>query len=234
MARYRSRLETPVVCDDPKPIVKKCVGVIGRQLANAGKVGFLERAHARSELEFLLLSSRNSWARARQEYPVLYFEATPSRTYWLAIALRFAPLLERFKLIQVSLVLFEGTETDPEKSPLLRAEWDDLEEAGVHAQPHWHVYKDRSAARSGGGAFPAVSSGPIVFSPQAAELEDPERIGLRDRPRFHYAMAARWHLEEGGSCRSSLSAAGLMSWLDGCIDYIRGQLPHISREELLE
>lgn len=102
--------------------MKKCMRVVGRRLERAGKIGFQEIPHARGAREFLLLSTqRGSLARARQDYPVLYFESTRSNTYWLALALRFAPSLDRFRLIQVSLLLFEGPWTDPEKTPLLRA-----------------------------------------------------------------------------------------------------------------
>lgn len=237
MARKISPSAEPLVCEDPTSLVKRCMRVVGGRLESAGKIGFQEIPHARSEREFLLLSiQRGSSARARRNYPVLYFEATRSSTYWLALSLRFAPSLERFRLIQVSLLLFEGAWTNPEKTPLLRAEWDELEENGIHAQPHWHVYPAGAGVLRplATGGFPAVPSGPIEFTPQLAPVTAPGEPKPQDRPRFHYAMATRWHLEGGGSHRCPLSEGGLFSWLVGCIDYIRGQLPHISRENLQE
>jgi len=234
MARKSSPSAPPLVCQEPTALVKKCMGMLGRRLGHAGKIGFQEIPHARGEREFLLLSDQGSSARARQDYPVLYFEATRSKTYWLALSLRFAPSLERFRLIQASLLLFEGPWTE-EKIPLLRAEWDELEEDGAHAQPHWHVYPAGAGVlrRSAPGGFPAAPPEPVEFVPQAAPPTDPGEAGIQDHPRFHYAMASQWHLEEGASYRCSFSEGGLLSWLVGCIDYIRGQLPHISREELL-
>lgn len=232
MASKRVLLEGPLLCEDPKTLVKTCMGVVGRRMIRAGKIGFKEIPHARGEREFLLLSPQGSSARARQDYPVLYFAATLSKTYWLAISLRFTPLVEAYRLIQTSLLLFEGPLTDPEKTPLLRAEWDDLNDNGNNAQPHWHVYPGGAGILRPSGAvgFTTAPSEPVKFEPQATPPETFEEVKLQERTRFHYAMAAQWHLEEGGSCRSSLSKRGLLFWLVGCIDYIRGQLPHISRE----
>jgi hypothetical protein len=235
MARKSSPLAEPLVYGDPTSLVKKCMQGVSRRLEQAGKIGFKEIPHARSEREFLLLSTQGgSSARARQDYPVLYFGATRSKTYWLALSLYFVPALERFRLIQASLLVFEGPWADSEKIPLLRAEWDELEEDGVHAQPHWHVYPAGAGAlrHSAADDFPAAPPGPVEFVPQAAPPTDPGEAGIQDLPRFHYAMATRWHLEEGASYRCSFSEGGLVSWLVGCIDYIRGQLPHISREDL--
>ncbi len=133
---------------------------------------------------------------------------------------------------QASLLLFEGNWYDPEKSPLLRAEWDDSEPNGLHAQPHWHVYPAGAGAgrHPPGIVFPMAPGDPIDF-PQARGATEKE---TKDKPpRFHYAMAARWHQDGDSSCRCTLSERGLLLWLGGCITYIRRQLPHFSREELL-
>ncbi len=77
MARKSSSSPEPLVCEDPASLVKKCMKAVGRRLERAGKIGFKEIPHARGEREFLLLSTqRGSSARARQDYPALYFEAT--------------------------------------------------------------------------------------------------------------------------------------------------------------
>ena len=235
MTRSSSPLEAPLVREDPKPLVKKCIAVLARRLQRAGRIGFKEVLYARGEREFLLLSPQGSSAQARQDYPVLYFEETPSKTYWLAISFRFSPWLERFRLVQASLLVFEGPLTDPEKTALFRAEWDELEDNGIHAQPHWHVYPAGTGAlpRPSAGGFPSGRSEPAEFVPQASFPTAPAEAERVDRLRFHFAMAAQWHLEDGGSCRSRFSESGLTSWLVGCIEYIRGQLPHFSREKLV-
>jgi hypothetical protein len=183
-------------------------------------MGFHQQDLARGEREYLLVSEAQSRAKARNEYPALPLLATVDSAFWFAVALRFGPSLGRFQLKHVSILLFEGLASDPNKIPLVRAEWDEADPSGSHAQPHWHVYSSA-----------LIKPEPMLFE-ETAEA-DPDRAGEEaagstlEGDRFHYAMSATWHLDGGGH-QSRLSEDKLLRWLPGCVRYTRDQLLYLS------
>lgn len=157
-------------------------------------------------------------------YEVIPFCRVGAKTYWLATSLDLVD--DRgHRLANVSLVVFEGEATDPLKTPVLRAEWDSEypDAAGLHAQPHWHVYSSQLAqTRPGERARFRTLTDAKPFVPDGSERQ-------RDaNGRFHFAMASQWHVTGRGSHRFDLEADGLYKWLDGCLSYIRSQLISLS------
>jgi hypothetical protein len=213
--------------DDPRPLLARCKRVLEAGLPKAGKMGFNMQGHARGESEYLLNSDAQSWARARNQYPVLPLLTTVGSAFWFAVALRFGPALGRFQLKHVSVLIFEGLASDPNKAPLVRAEWDETDITGPHAQPHWHVYPS-ALTRLEPASFEDVAEAPASLDETALDetAEESQRRRLEGE-RFHYAMSATWHLDGGGH-QSRLSEDELLRWLPGCILYSQGQLAYLS------
>ena len=181
-------------------------------------MSFRKEDYARGEREYLLVSDGQAWARARSLYPVLPLLTTDDAAFWFAVALRFGSSLGRFQLKHASILIFKGFPADPDKTPLVRAEWDEADPAGPHAQPHWHVYPS-ALARPEAASFEAIKALEGAAGEPAGRTLEGER--------FHYAMSAAWHLD-GGSHQSRLSEDGLLKWLPGCVLYTRNQLVYLS------
>lgn len=211
-----------LLVDDPVPLLQRCKRALEKALPDAGRMGFNRRDYARGEREYLLVSELHSRARARDDYPVLPLLTTEDATFWLAVAFRFGPFLGSYQLKHVSILIFEGLAADAGKTPLVRAEWDEADPAGPHAQPHWHVYPSA-----------LTKPEPLSFDDAADALADPDGAaeeppgGRLEGERFHYAMAATWHLEENRH-QCPLSEDKLLKWLPGCVLYTRSQLGYLS------
>lgn len=222
-----------------KEIVRPCLREM-RAVLGLEDLSFQGAAPERGESEIVLASSSPTSGFADRPYPVVPFVGRKAFSYWLALALKFqrdASLL----LTSASIMVFEGPASDPQKVPLLRAEWHEWDKPGVHAQPHWHVYA--SALAEMAQIFPegfAPEEAPVLeFGSETAEPRDFDEdafeavAATQPSPsmrlaEFHYAMSARWHVADG--CQERLSStAVLTNWLGGCIRYTREQLTYISR-----
>ncbi len=153
--------------------------------------------------------------------------------YWIAVCFVYRPELGGLVFESVSVVVFQGTLASAPKNPVLRAEWDALENGtDKHAQPHWHVY-------------PAAALVPVVLrvehmtsDGEFESLEEPldelvptstpsafEDEGL---PRMHLAMAAQWHLDAGHAPSEKPDPEHIAYWLAGCIRYTHEQLQYVA------
>jgi hypothetical protein len=150
-------------------------------------------------------------------YVVVPFWDTETAKYWLGVSVD-VQLGQKCHLENVSLVVFEGEASNAAKTPAFRAEWDYTDESqdNRHAQPHWHVYSviDES-----------VGLKDSVFDPEP-NVKDFEATSLGANRRFHFAMASRWH-ESKSSHTCHLDFDNVCTWLDGCVDYIRGQFKYL-------
>lgn len=160
-------------------------------------------------------------------YYVIPFWRVGHRYYWLAASVDLA-FQEKCYLMSVSLVVFEGEATDNIKTPILRAEWDAIQESPqrakqrstpvVHAQPHWHVYPTAAGtAEYAERAEPKFEADIQVFS-------FPQRHRAK---QFHFAMASQWHTNGMDSHALDLEVDSLLRWLEGCLTYIRSQLTYV-------
>jgi hypothetical protein len=149
-------------------------------------------------------------------YSVIPFFEKGIAKYWLGASVDVETGRECF-LKDVSLAVFEGERSDPVKTAAFRAEWHDFDDTEhKHAQPHWHVYSviDESAQESGNifGKEPQIKE----FKPNRST---PNR-------QFHFAMGSQWQLDNDSHI-SRLDFDNLCKWLDGCINYIRGQFDYL-------
>jgi hypothetical protein len=214
----------PLLVASPDSLLNKCKAPLARSLEGIDKINFRRRDYARKQQEYSLVAAIQSRGLAREYYPVVPLASTARFTFWLAVAFRFAPHLDQYQLIHTSLIVFEGIATDPNKRPLIRAEWDEYGLEGDHAQPHWHVYppgllpEEQNETRFDGAAQEVNL---------AQEEADPDSSTREwDQARFHYAMATRWHLgDHSHQCR--LSENALLNWLPNCISYTKQQLLYI-------
>lgn len=171
----------------------------------------------KSEWPVVALKIADQWrikARDSRERTVL-----PLRHYdlWVSTEILLSSRLSVFHLCSTSLRVFSGAAVDELKEPLFRAEWDFAQKSAEHAQPHWQVYDSDEARRSMDLTDPD-SSGDVAVS--AAEGPGSRR---RKLGRFHFAMAARWHVDN--ACVMKLERANdLPAWVARCLGYIRQEL----------
>jgi hypothetical protein len=212
-----------VIVEKPEDFLKRCGPVLAEALTDIGRPSFDKRDYARGQREYVLVSKLQTRAQARESYPVVPLANTPQFNFWIAVAFRFFPYLGRYRLVHVSLIIFEGLAADANKKPLIRAEWDEAGGQADHAQPHWHVYP---AAMSTERRFEVRPTENRKFGPVQEENTDLQLVRGWEGTGFHYAMAAHWDLA-GGSHRSSLTEDGLLRWLPNCISYTRSQLVYL-------
>lgn len=127
--------------------------------------------------------------------------------YWFALKLDFIPGPGDHVLRQASILIFSG---DATPQPFVRAEWDNGEPDGKHAQPHWHIY---------GSNMDRVA--PVFPSPNTREHPAPRT------ERIHYAMSATWRLGDKPAkahWKSIETTDALANWVGGCLQYLVTQL----------
>lgn len=150
-------------------------------------------------------------------YSVIPFYPTTNPRYWLSASVD-VEIGRKCDLKNVSLVVFEGEASSALKAVAFRAEWDytDPDQAKKHAQPHWHVYSviDKSAEDFA-----------YTFDPEPKIMEFHPHNTNTNR-QFHFAMGAQWQLAKDYHT-SELNFENLCKWLDGCVNYIRGQFDYL-------
>jgi len=150
---------------------------------------------------------------------------------WLHIAVDLQFIAKQcWRVSQVSIGLLQGDPSNPHKVPVLRAEWQIHEAADTsgHAQPHWHVLNAAEVAEL--PKFDAVMQAAPGFeaflAPRQSTTGNGEAFG-----HFHYAMVTDWHRPPSASLYHVLQdEAALVSWVDGCVRYIRHQLDYVDRK----
>lgn len=230
MAKIRTKLKanpsTPphaIIVDSPSEVTGPCLKVLRTLLKNPS-IAFHETPQANNEVKCGLTGSPVQ-AIARDKYSV-FLLLSAAELFWLGTTLVFKRELGRYHLMSASLVIFKG-DTFDEKTPLLRAEWDNPDPTTTieHAQPHWHVYPrfiNRDWTNS--QMVDTVTFQSFDLTAAGATHSDVEDLAWPTSANFHYAMASTWHSEANG-CQEKLNELSrLLGWLTGCISYSRNQL----------
>jgi hypothetical protein len=200
-------------------------------LPDATAVAFTNAPLANNESEFQMTGVSATTAIARNRYSVLPLLTTKKSRFWFAVVFRFKAGLRDSRLINVSVVVFEGEAVNQYKTPLLRAEWDEWIDTSKHAQPHWHVYSSTVDTLVSSNDFVAGSENKALedFGEEKLDPSGPTlSSSWLDADHFHFAMAAQWHSETTESHQVQLSEDGLLKWIEGCIVYTRDQLIYLS------
>jgi hypothetical protein len=144
--------------------------------------------------------------------------ALPNPLYWFAVKLDFSPSAGDHILTQATILILRGEGTP---QPFVRAEWDNSEQDGKHAQPHWHIYGSHLEPKEYIPADPVVNT-PAMGQP-AVKLQ-----------RIHYAMASTWHVVGDKPAKSHWKALEtddqLASWISGCLQYLITQLIYFEKK----
>lgn len=149
-------------------------------------------------------------------YSVIPFFEKGVVKYWLGASIDIEAGRKCF-LKDVSLIVFEGEMTDQIKNAAFRAEWHDFDDTEhIHAQPHWHVYSIIDDF---------IQENRTILG-EGPEVVDFKAHGFAPNKQFHFAMGSQWQLNSySHMCR--LDFNNLYKWLNGCINYIRGQFHYL-------
>jgi hypothetical protein len=228
MARKQPKTQDIAQVPDPAAFAEECRKVIAKALGNR-QLGFNPEKYRLpgNHTLYTLSGVGATQAEAKYRYPVILFHEVQGTKLWLAASLEFE-FQELYRLINVSLLIFEGEAVDNRKLALLRAEWQSRQPNDLpsHAQPHWHVYTWYTNRDSPG--FKEASD-IQTFTPVDTEISPgnfPE-TGLDKIDKFHLAMAARWCTEGENSHCQELKADDITKWLAGCLRYIRSQFEYV-------
>lgn len=199
---------------------------------------------------YSILGPEATRAGEKYKFGVLRFLAQGSAVYWIAVSLSLSPPGVRpLHLRGVNIILMEGPLAGLDKRRLLRIDWDCRQAAteSRHAQPHWHVYLDWEVTpevQPGGfqeedairefvpGGDDGEAAGPIggMVGASVPATTDTSTVGELakvgpDVARFHFALAANWHDDQGHS--PTLTEEQVPKWISGCITYTREQLVYL-------
>jgi hypothetical protein len=156
-------------------------------------------------------------ARDTRERPVLPLSRDD---LWVSAEILLHSRLSVWFLRSTSIRVFGGPAVDASKTPLFRAEWDFDDRGRTHAQPHWQIY-DRDATRQSGDlpAFDAAGHHARGGNGLAPEPHS----GQQKLGRFHFALAARWHLD-GVHVAVLQTPHDVSAWVARCIGYIKSEM----------
>ncbi len=206
---------------ETKEIINPCLKNLSTLLKNR-KLGFSPIPLARPLSEFSLQGEGATEAFVeRKRYSVLPIQAIGSELYWLGVILQVKFEAGFFYLSAVSIIIVKGLAEDNNKTPILRAEWDCLREnlEQNHAQPHWHIYPS--------SIIKNWESDEIV----ELRLKQLEEFGEQPEeekfPRFHFAMATKWHLGEQNPNVEPEDINSIAKWINFCIQYTLEQLTYM-------
>ena len=185
------------------------------------------RYHGTTSLYFFTTPRTEAEVRG-QNRPVL---PLPDGKRWLHVAIDLHFIADKYwRVNHISIGLLQGDPSTLQKEQVLRAEWQihDAEDDSGHAQPHWHVL---SAA---GVTDPPRFDEIVEATPGFEEFLDetqPKTLDNGTFGHFHYAMVTDWHRTPStGPCQVLDGEASVVSWLEGCVRYIRHQLDHVDRK----
>lgn len=147
-------------------------------------------------------------------------------------------------LKHVSLKLWQGM-TIETSHLCFRAEWDVRDSESNHAQPHWNVHAPRGMSETYApeGNFQTFSDQEQVDShssfaefvrAEAAAAAQPapaaaQNFGLsiQQMHKFHFAMAANWHVTNGRAGPPISSTQEVVAWISSCARYIKHQFAFV-------
>lgn len=169
--------------------------------------------------------------RDAETRPVLPLPNTTNGWLHVAIDLNFVDR-NQWRINHVSIGLLQGETSIEDKKSILRAEWQNHENANDsgHAQPHWHVLGAAGIDDTQSPQFEEVVevASTTQFDSFLAEPQ-PKVEPSKEFAHFHYAMVADWHATPSrGPCQTLDSEESLVSWLEGCVRYICHQLVHVA------
>lgn len=175
--------------------------------------------------------------------PALALFIDDRQSAWLVVELESefgAPLM----LKHVSLKLWQGMTTEAAHL-CFRAEWDVRNSNSSHAQPHWNVHAPQNtgpvqAEESNFKAFIRSQQGLEInsFSDflQAEKTESPHvarsiapahGLSVEQMHRFHFAMAANWHVSNGRASPQISTTDEVVIWISSCAGYIKNQFAFV-------
>ncbi len=143
-------------------------------------------------------------------------------------------------LKHVSLKLWQGS-TIETAHLCFRAEWDVRDSNLNHAQPHWNVHAPRGleTAPATDDNFRTFSDRELAQEPasfaefvnaeaevagQAAPIASQDfGLSAQQLHKFHFAMAANWHANDGQSGPAISSTKEVINWISSCARYIKHQ-----------
>lgn len=156
----------------------------------------------------------------------------PNNCWWVSWQDKWTTKPSRqIELREASLTFFWGTERDPDKDQILRAEWEEPPMHGQEhaAQPHWHI----DPGKAGGSARADLTAEMLVTSRQNladAPLEDlssPIISRQLNTANLHLAMGG-WELADiADNCwqkRVANDLNKLATWADKTLEYTIRQL----------
>lgn len=177
------------------------------------------------------------------QLPALSLFIDDRQSAWLVVEIE-SEYGKPLMLKHVSLKLWQGTTTD-DAHLCFRAEWDVRSSESNHAQPHWNVHAPR-----GKGAGPAPEVDFKAFSEleqvkeitSFVEFEQAEAAGavqpaptaapayglsVEQMHKFHFAMAANWHMSDGTAGPSINTTQEVVRWISSCALYIKRQFAFV-------
>ncbi|MHB8843323.1 MAG: hypothetical protein ACYC7L_01115 [Nitrospirota bacterium] len=218
---------TAIVLDDPSILTRKCISVIRASL-DSKDISFVKWVHKdkRGRIVYSLQGGLGSKAidpNSSQESWVISIPPFGCDN-WLGVSLTFNHELKRFRLEGISIRVFRGLMTDPNKAQMFRAEWDasNFYTRSDHAQPHWHV----STRINNQSAFEADEYQKSVLDfDEATSRQESRGRTLFTSDKFHFPMSSSWHIDDKHQIDLS-SEQYLLNWLKRCIGYIQRQLEY--------
>jgi hypothetical protein len=204
--------------DNIDDITKACRKAIGEAITNR-QLSFQTERIGRGKLRSLLIGAESSQATiGNRNYPVFLLTEVNAELFWLGVVLLFG-FKDRIQYLEsISLVVVKGLAFD-NKVPILRAEWDCGSEylEAVHGQPHWHIYPSAIINKN-------LESDEILEALTNPHEDFNEMPSNQNLPKFHFAMATKWH-EGSRTAHADLEeVSSLTAWLQSCINYTRQQL----------
>jgi hypothetical protein len=176
--------------------------------------------------------------------PALELFLDDRQSAWLVVELESeyggGPLL----LKHVSLKLWQGS-TIETAHLCFRAEWDVRDSNLSHAQPHWNVhaprgldtdpatednfraFSDRELAHEP-ASFAEFVQAEVGVAVQAVPIKTQD-FGLTAQHlhKFHFAMAANWHVNDGRTGPVISSTQEVVNWISSCARYIKHQFTFV-------
>lgn len=207
------------ICDrDAQRIISPCRLALAKALRSEN-IAFSENPLTRPVSEYALRGENATSAYVgKRQYSVLPLEEIGQEIYWLGVILQLTFNRGNYYLSNISILIVKGLAEDSNKTAVLRAEWNCLEEYLLHkhAQPHWHIYPS-SVIRN-------WEAEELLTNPDKDFGEQPEKELL---PKFHFAMASSWQLGNKTPHAELADISAATKWLSSCINYIRGELLYI-------
>lgn len=127
--------------------------------------------------------------------------------------------------INVTLSVFQGDDSDDNKTQLFRAEWDNYDDNLYHPQPHWQInpFKYDSKTYEGFEEFLRRKEEETFETSLASGANRNELVKIN---KFHFAMSGQW-AENRNHIHKINNESILLNWLDGMLGHIKEQLKFV-------